>query len=168
MIVVADSGPLNYLILLDQTELLHRFYGQVIVPEAVLRELTSAMAPQLVRDWLSKPPPWLRVESVPPNQLQLVTAELDSGEREAIALAYLLRADLLLIDELSGRAEARARSLRITGTLGLLRTAAERGMIEVPEILARLRDTSFYVDEALIGSIFRRWLGGAADGKSAS
>lgn len=41
MIVVADSGPLHYLILLDQTELLPRFYGQVIVPEAVLRELTS-------------------------------------------------------------------------------------------------------------------------------
>jgi len=30
MIVVADSGPLHYLILLDQTELLARFYGQVI------------------------------------------------------------------------------------------------------------------------------------------
>ena len=26
MIVVADSGPLHYLILLDQTELLRRFY----------------------------------------------------------------------------------------------------------------------------------------------
>lgn len=30
MIVVADSGPLHYLILLDQTELLYRFYGQVV------------------------------------------------------------------------------------------------------------------------------------------
>jgi predicted nucleic acid-binding protein len=38
MIVVADSGPLHYLILLEQAELLHRFYGQVVVPEAVLRE----------------------------------------------------------------------------------------------------------------------------------
>jgi predicted nucleic acid-binding protein len=49
MIVVADSGPLHYLILLDQTELLHRFYGQVIVPEAVLRELTFGGAPQPVK-----------------------------------------------------------------------------------------------------------------------
>jgi hypothetical protein len=29
MIVVADSGPLHYLILLEQAELLYRFYGQV-------------------------------------------------------------------------------------------------------------------------------------------
>jgi predicted nucleic acid-binding protein len=59
MIAVADSGPLHYLILLNETELLHRFYGQVVIPEAVLRELTSDRTPQPVRDWLSQPPPWL-------------------------------------------------------------------------------------------------------------
>jgi len=157
MIVVADSGPLHYLILLEQTELLPRFYGQVVVPEAVLWELTASKAPQSVREWLSKPPPWLRVRSVPPDQLDLVFTDLDLGEREAIALAHLLGADLLLIDELSGRAEARRRRLRVTGTLGILRIAAEKGLIDVPEVLARLRDTSFYVDEQLISSIFSEW-----------
>ena len=160
MIVVADSGPLHYLILLDQAELLERFYGQVIVPEAVLRELTSGRAPQAVKDWLSRPPSWFRVQAVPPNQIQLVTVALDLGEREAIALAHLLRADLLLMDELSGRAEARRRNLRVTGTLGILRAAAERDWIDVPEVLARLRDTTFYVDEKLINSIFGEWLTG--------
>ena len=32
MIVVADSGPLHYLILLDHSELLRRFYSRVVVP----------------------------------------------------------------------------------------------------------------------------------------
>lgn len=158
MIVVADSGPLHYLILLDQTELLSRFYGQVIVPEAVLRELTSGRAPQPVREWLSKPPFWLRVQAVPSSQLELITDDLDLGEREAIALAHLLRADLLLIDESSGRAEARRWNLRVTGTLGILRAAAENELIDVPQVLARLRDTNFYVNEDLIRSIFNRWL----------
>jgi len=45
MIVVADSGPLRYLILLEQTELLSRFYDQVVVPEAVVGELTTSKAP---------------------------------------------------------------------------------------------------------------------------
>jgi hypothetical protein len=31
MIVVADSGPLHYLILLEHVDLLRRFYGQVLV-----------------------------------------------------------------------------------------------------------------------------------------
>ena len=158
MIVVADSGPLHYLILLDQTELLPRFYGQVIVPEAVLGELTSGKAPQPVKEWLSKPPSWLRVQAVPSSQLELVTDDLDLGEREAIVLAHILQADLLLIDEISGRAEARRRNLRVTGTLGILRIAAENELIDVPQVLARLRDTSFYVNEGLLRSIFGRWL----------
>jgi predicted nucleic acid-binding protein len=42
MIVVADSGPLHYLILLEHIELLRRFYGQVLVPEPVAAELSAA------------------------------------------------------------------------------------------------------------------------------
>jgi hypothetical protein len=41
----------------------------------------------------------------------------------------------------------------------ILRIAAEKELIVVPEVLARLSDTSFYVDEDLIRSIFGRWLG---------
>ena len=99
------------------------------------------------------------VQAVPSSQLELITDDLDLGEREAIVLAHLLRADLLLIDEISGRAEARRRNLRVTGTLGILRIAAENKLIDVPRVLARLRNTNFYVNEDLIRSIFGRWVG---------
>jgi predicted nucleic acid-binding protein len=154
MIVVADSGPLHYLILLEQAELLHRFYDVVVIPEAVLEELSSSGAPRPVSDWLSAPPPWLHVEAVSPDQLGLVTGDLDRGEREAIALALRLRADLLLIDESRGRAEARLAKLRVTGTLGVLAVAARRGLIDPADILRRLRATNFYADERLIRQIF--------------
>ena len=159
MIVVADSGPLHYLILLDQTELLERLYGQIVLPQAVFWELTSQKTPQPVKDWISGFPPWCRVESAPPDRLELITDDLDPGEREAIALAHFLHADLLLLDERLGRSEARRRGLRVTGTLGILRAAAERDWIDVPEVLARLRETTFYVEESLIRSIFSEWLG---------
>ena len=55
MIVVADSGPLHYLILLEHTELLRRFYGQVVVPEPVASELSAAGVPAVVREWIMKP-----------------------------------------------------------------------------------------------------------------
>ena len=64
MIVVADSGPLHYLILLDHADLLHRFYGAVLVPEAVAVELSPASAPLVVRDWMSRAPSWLTVVPV--------------------------------------------------------------------------------------------------------
>jgi predicted nucleic acid-binding protein len=127
MIVVADTGPLHYLILLEHAELLHGLYGEVVVP-------------------------------VDADRVQEVTDELDLGERAAIVLAGTIHADLLLIDDAAGRAEAKRRNLRVTGTLGVLRAAAERGLVNVPELVARLKATTFYADEALLKSAFGRWL----------
>lgn len=145
MIVVADSGPLNYLILLDHAELLHRCYGEVVVPDAVATELSSPSAPNAVRDWMSRAPEWLSVAAVDADRVQEVTDELDLGERAAIALAGTIHADLLPIDEAAGRAEAKRRGLRVTGTPGILRTGAERGLVDVPELItkssARKRNT---------------------------
>jgi predicted nucleic acid-binding protein len=158
MIVVGDTGPLHYLILLDRADLLHRFYGEVVVPEAVATELSAPSAPEAVRDWMSRPPEWLRIVPVENERVQQVTDELDLGERAAIALAGAIHADLLLIDEAAGRAEAKRRNLRVTGTLGVLRAAAELGLVNVPDVIAQLKDTSFYADDALLKSTFGRWL----------
>ena len=159
MIVVADSGPLHYLILLDHSELLRRFYTRVVVPDAVARELAAAGAPPTVRDWILQPPSWVSVVPVALEAVETITDDLDLGERSAIALATTLGADLLLIDEAAGRAEARRRNLRVTGTLGVLRAGAEQGLVNVPALIGRLKTTSFYVDDALVNAIFQRWLG---------
>ncbi len=158
MIVVADSGPLHYLILLEHVELLHKFYGEVVVPESVADELSAGGAPSQVSRWMSQPPTWLRTLSVSAADLATIEEELDEGERAAIALAVTMRADLLLIDEAAGRAEAGRLGLRFTGTLGVLRAAADEGMLDVKDVLARLRSTNFYVDDTLLTTIFRKWL----------
>jgi predicted nucleic acid-binding protein len=41
MIVIADSGPLRYLILIDQIQLLPALYGNIVIPPAVVMELTG-------------------------------------------------------------------------------------------------------------------------------
>jgi predicted nucleic acid-binding protein len=158
MIVVADSGPLHYLILLQHIELLQRFYGQVLVPEPVAGELSAASAPAVVREWITKPPTWVDVRPVASEAVSTITDDLDLGERAAIALAETVHADLLLIDEAAGRAEAKRRHLRVTGTLGVLRAGAEQGLVNVPELLERLKATSFYLDETLLNAVFDRWL----------
>lgn len=128
------------------------------MPDAVAGELSSAGAPSIVRDWISSPPSWVNVLPVPLEAVKAITDDLDLGERSAIALAEILHADLLLIDEAAGRAEAKRRHLRVTGTLGVLRAGAEQGVVNVPELLARLKTTSFYLDEALVNAVFQQWL----------
>lgn len=158
MIVVADSSPLHYLILLEQAEILRRLYDNVLIPDAVAAELREASAPWLVSEWMSRPPSWLQIVEVTAEDIASVADELDRGERAAIALAESSGADLLLIDESAGRAEARRRSLRVTGTLGVLRAAAEAGLFDVREVVSRLQATNFYVDEALLRTVFKKWL----------
>lgn len=158
MIVVADSSPLHYLILLEQADLLRQLYENVLIPGAVAAELRAAGSPRRVSDWVSKHPSWLRVVEVSAEDMVSVADELDLGERAAIALAERIGAELLLIDESAGRAEARRRSLRVTGTLGVLRAGAEAGLLDVRDVVSRLQATNFYVDEALLRTVFSKWL----------
>jgi predicted nucleic acid-binding protein len=159
VIVVADSAPLHYLILLDLADLLPKLYGEVLIPSAVVSELSSDGTPTKVRGWLAVAPGWLRIEPVGSEHSSRVSDALGTGEREAIALAQILHADLLLIDDSDGRFEARRLGLRVTGTLGVLRVAAELRLIDVDAVVRSLRATNFYVDDNLIRLVFGKWLG---------
>jgi predicted nucleic acid-binding protein len=77
-------------------------------------------------------------------------ADLLPALYDAILLALHLKADLVLMDEREGVEEARRLGLTVTGTLGVLDRAAERGLTELAPALARLRQTNFRVDPALL------------------
>jgi len=64
MIVIADSSPLNYLILIDLPEILEKLYGSVLIPPAVQRELQRASTPPPVQEWIARPPAWLEVRQI--------------------------------------------------------------------------------------------------------
>jgi predicted nucleic acid-binding protein len=115
MIVVADSSPLHYLILIEQVGLLRQLYSEVVIPEAVFAELSRPASSAAVSGWLSSAPSWLRLVPVSAEEIAAVTESLDVGERAAIALAETMRADLLLIDEAAGRREASRRHIRSLG-----------------------------------------------------
>jgi predicted nucleic acid-binding protein len=99
VIVIADTSPVNYLVLIQEADLLPRLFGQVLVPPAVWEELNDPDTPTPVRAWIAKPPSWLQVhplQTLPDPDLNY----LDHGEREAIALAEQLHAAQILVDEL--------------------------------------------------------------------
>jgi len=103
-IVVADAGPLHYLILIDGTEILNGLFDRVLLPAAVSEELRHAHAPQKVKDWMASSKSWLQVVSVSRARPM---AGLHRGEAEALQLALQVGAAGVLMDDLDGRAEAR-------------------------------------------------------------
>ena len=155
MIVIADTSPLNYLVLIGEIDLLHTLFSQVIIPEGVLAELQHPKVPPAVQEWLAVLPAWVEIKAAPLSH-DPELASLGRGEREAITLAELLHADLVLIDEKKGFAEASKRALRVAGTLFVLEAAAERDLVELPLALDKLRQTSFRIAEIFLIQALQR------------
>lgn len=49
MIVIADTSPINYLILIDAIDVLPVLYQRIVIPTAVYKELQANSAPVEVR-----------------------------------------------------------------------------------------------------------------------
>ena len=155
MIVVADTSPINYLILIGEIQILQRLYKRILIPPAVLEELRHRAAPKPVQDWIRDPPGWIGVQR--PKSV-LVYPQLDLGESEAIALATEVRATVLLIDDFAGRQEAARLGTRVAGTLSVLDEADQVGLVDFERALVRLLKTSFRVSQAVLAEIRERRL----------
>lgn len=148
MIVIADTTPINYLVLIGDVGLLPALFGQVVIPEAVFLELQSTATPPVVRQWVAQATPWLEVRKITPAP-DSGLSHLDEGEKQAIQLAEELGADLLLVDEREARKEAAKRNIPISGTLGILDRAADKGLVDFTQALQRLKQTSFYLSSSV-------------------
>ena len=142
-LVVADTAPLNYLVLIGEVELLSALFEKVFVPEPVRNELRHAEAPDAVRRWIANPPPWIEVVASGQETDDPMLKRLDDGERAAIELAVRIGAELILMDDRDGVTVARSKGFAVTGTLGIIDLAARRDLIRLDEALERLRATSF-------------------------
>ena len=157
MIVVADSSPIRYLIVIEAVDILPQIYGRVLIPTAVLHELSNRSSPDVVRSWLSAPPNWLSVREVrssPPPALN----NLDRGEQQAILLALeQLEPTTVLVDDGMGRLAARALRTQVTGTIGVLEEAGRLGLIDLEPALARLQQTNFRISQQVIDLVLERF-----------
>jgi predicted nucleic acid-binding protein len=148
-IVIADSSPINYLVLIGHIDVLPVLFDKVILPTVVQIELQRPKAPPAVRRWIANAPAWLEVRPSP-SEFDPSLADLDDGERAAIALAMELKANLLLIDERRGTRTARSKGFRVAGTLAVLGLAARRDLLVLADAFERLKRTSFRYSQKLL------------------
>ena len=149
--IVCNSGPLIALVMAGQLEVLGKLYQRVLVPEAVIQEVTGAGAGRVGAaevascSWLERIPGGLPLEP-------LLAKELGPGEAAVIAAAHRLGAALVLIDERRGRRIAeQAYNLRVKGSAGVLVSAKRAGFI--PAVLPcfeRMRTQGYYLSERLV------------------
>lgn len=145
MIAASNTSPL---ILLDNANhlwVLGKLFKKVVIPEAVNKEC--------LRPGGYIVPDWLQVIPVPKETSYLAKQlyqKVDAGEAEAIALSSALKTDLLILDDLNGRRQAKDLGLPVVGTIGILTKAKQRGIIQkLAPVLDLLREHRFYIDDEL-------------------
>ena len=147
-LVVSDSSPLIALSQIGQLTLLRDLFGEVVIPEAVSREVEPGI---LLPAFITTRPLARRVG------LEILHPKLGLGESEAIILAEQDGADLLLLDERAASRIARERGLHVAGTLGLLVRAKQRGLlVAVRPCLEGLKQAGFYTTPALIARVLKQ------------
>lgn len=156
MIVISDTTPLISLMKIESLDILEKMYKEIIVPKAVYDELIINMDYQSEIDIIQKCT-FLQTKIVKENlsvSLLQKQLKLDLGESEAIVLANSINADLIIIDERKARRIAKDIGLNVTGTLGILVEAKQRGLVkELKPLLDKLIKNEIRISKRLYQDI---------------
>ena len=146
MIAVSNSTPLIALAKIGQLDLLKEYFGEIYIPEEVFDEVVRrggnlAGAPEVASS------AWIKVEQVKNVvAVQALCISLDRGEAEAIVLSKEKNA-LLIIDDGDGRRTAEHMGLKITGTIGILLLASQKGDLDLKRTMDDLRAVGFRIGD---------------------
>lgn len=135
MKVVSNSSPLINLSRIGKVDLLHQLYDQLLIPEAVWQEVVIDGSGQPGAETI-RTADWIQRHTVQNQPLvQSLRRELDPGEAQAIALAFEINADVLLMDERLGRDIAEHFGVCYIGLIAVLVDAKHRNLISDVKIL---------------------------------
>lgn len=155
MIIISDTTPIISLIKIQRLDLLEKLFGEVLIPEAVFRELTTNETFKN-ESTIVKSSKFIKTSPIKNKKsLEILQAAsgLDDGESEAIILADELKSDVLIIDERKGRKVAQNLGIVITGTVGILIQAHYENMISEEEVkicFEYLKNSSIRLSDSLI------------------
>ncbi len=157
VIVVSDTSPIRALAHLDCLTWLNVLFDSVLLPPAVVYELKNPprnMVDVDISYW-----EFITIQT-PQCEERIIElqSKLDLGEAEAIALAEEIKADALLMDELTGRGIAIDCHLTVIGTLGILLRAKQLGLCtNIKTLLQRLQnEINFFLSPTLLKQILEQ------------
>jgi uncharacterized protein len=153
-LVIADSGPLFSLALIDRLDILEALFDYVIIPQAVWSEITYDRTKPDYNLLYS----FFEDKTKKINGFNELTFIMDFGESESLILYKELNADFLLIDDKKARQIAESLNINCIGLIGLLSVAKDKGLIEElrPIFEIFLNNKRFYSVELLNGILIAK------------
>ncbi len=149
--VVVNTTPLIALSHVGQLDLLRRLYGEIIIPEAVYREV-SVKKESICKKAVDGSLDWIRIDKIK-NELakSMYKTQLHDGEVEVMILSKEISADVVIIDDANAKKHAKYLGLPVTGTLGILIKAKQKGYVEeLKPILEHMVQNGIYISKKVL------------------
>jgi predicted nucleic acid-binding protein len=141
---IVDTSPFIGLAKLGLLDLLPGPTRQVVITDAVRREVLSGFVYDAAQKAMDGD--WGKITPSPPVPPYLAALGLGDGETSVLAEALGRTGSVAIIDELAGRAAAKALGVTVVGTTGVLVRAKQEGRLtEVAPELRRLRAAGLYL-----------------------
>ncbi len=149
--VVVNTTPLIALSHVGQLEVLKDLYGEIIIPDAVYKELAvkeESISKKAVDNALD----WIHIGHIQNHMAKsMYKTQLHDGEVEVMILSKEIEADIVIIDDGNAKKHAKYLGLPVTGTLGILIKAKQEGYItELKPILYQMVKNGIYISNSLV------------------
>jgi predicted nucleic acid-binding protein len=145
--VIVNSTPIISLCHIGKLGLLKELYGEVLIPEAVYREI-SAKHDSIAKAELDNSLDWIRVCKIQNEMARFFfKSQLHDGEVEVMILGKEEKATLLIIDDKNAKNHAKYLKFNVTGTLGVLLKAKREGRIDtIKPLLDKMVSEGIFLD----------------------
>lgn len=154
-IAVINASPLIYLSRSGHLDLLNTFAKEIWVPEPVSLEI-SQRGPQDVTAKAIDQTGWLIVKPSPVVPPSVLAWSLGAGESAVLAMASANNVEAI-IDDLAGRKCAASLNIPVRGTLGIVLTAKQRGVLPAARpVMERMMQTGLYLSKKVLDEALRR------------
>lgn len=152
-LVIADAGPIFSLAIIDKLELLNHLFDEVKIPKAIWNEITL----DKTTTFYNKIEQFFKPKVANIKGFNELTFVMDYGESESVILYKELNADFLLIDDKKARKIAENFDIKCIGTLGILSTAKDKGLInELRPIFENFLKNDRYYSLKLLNALLKR------------
>jgi len=153
MRVISDSGPIIALAKINRLDLLKSLFVSVAIPPMVYKELMGKFGKEW--DCIEKAlKDFIQVVDSPilNKHIKLILKDIDEGERQAIALAQSFGSEsLVLLDDKLGRQAARKLNISLTGVVGVLVIAKEKGLAtDIGSLLKEIRKNGYWLSDEIL------------------
>lgn len=148
---VVDASPLIFLSKVDLLDLLKLAGEEVIVPAAVDTEIRQSGTDEITVKAVEMTN-WLRIVATP-SIPEIISSfgNLGKGESSVLSWAYAHPGTEAILDDLTARRCAALIRVPVRGTLGLVLTAKQRGIIPAARpVIEQLCRSGMYLSESVV------------------